>query len=237
MKMISNKAAALYTYRKFDDWKYALPEYTIAAAGLLADIYIVAKNEILIAIRGTVDYSDWVFNLNYSKRPSAYLNGYVHSGFATASELLTAVLKHKLAHRWRLKGLKVRLVGHSLGAAIVTFLAPWLYNLEVEVVSIETYGSPRVGDYNYVKQWNKLFKSVTTRHVNSIDLVPHFPSVFQGFKHVSKLKYYDRNGRHQTFTLSAKLIDKIVALLEHVGKKGIASIEYHKMLSYYTIVK
>ena len=237
MKMISNKAAALYTYRKFDDWDYVLPNITVEEAGLLADIYELQKNEILIAIRGTVDSSDWAFNLNYSKRASAYLDGSVHLGFATASELLTGTLKQELAHRWKLKDLRVRLVGHSLGAAIVTFLAPWLHNLGADVVSIVTYGSPRVGDYNYVRQWNKLFKSVTIRHVNSIDAVPHFPSIFQGFKHVSRLKYYDRNGTVQTFTLGAKFIDNFVALIEHIGKRGLAGIEYHKMMSYYSIVK
>lgn len=229
-------AAALHSYRRGEEWHYAIA-HTIETGGLLADIYVAHETALIIAVRGTVGVDNWRYNLATELRKSDYLEGAVHSGFATASEQITGPLKRWLQDNVKLHHAEIHLAGHSLGGAIVTYLAPWLYAKGGVIRRINSYGSPRVGDATYTRAWSERFSDRSRRYVNSVDAVPHLPSVLQGYRHVAGLRYFDRNGCPCRHTGWSRLVDKGAALLDHIGRRGIAAVEYHDMAGYAALIR
>jgi len=73
-------------------------------------------------------------------------------------------------------------IGHSLGGALAT-VASLYFTKKYSFINIHvhTYGSPRVGDYNFAKLFNASVKS-SKRYVNQNDIVTYAPWFF--FVHV-----------------------------------------------------
>ena len=230
--------AALHTYR---DGKapvaFPPPLAIIEAGSLLADIY-AAPGGLVITVRGTASFYDWAYNLSAVKEPSDYLPGTIHAGFARAAMHITVPLRQWLqanGHADRQRN--IWLSGHSLGGAVVTFLAPWLHSRGFCVNGIDTYGSPRVGDGRYRRSWDLLFAGVSHRHVNSVDGVPMLPPLLLGYRHVAGLNYYNRQGRPTKYGVLAGLIDKAIAAVRHIGKPGTAAINKHAMSCYAELLR
>ena len=86
-------------------------------------------------------------------------------------------------------------VGHSLGAALVT-----LYALENAVEGhlgsavVYTFGSPRVGDKDFAAAYNNAVPT-TWRIANNADKVPDAPFDILGYQHVDTLQQLDSTGK------------------------------------------
>ena len=71
------------------------------------------------------------------------------------------------------------ITGHSLGGAVASVAA---YKLALKGIvpegqlSIYTFGMPRVGDYYYAEEFDRLLVNKTWRIVHRKDLVPHIPT-------------------------------------------------------------
>ncbi|PYX75677.1 MAG: hypothetical protein DMG72_06835 [Acidobacteria bacterium] len=102
------------------------------------------KRLAIVAFRGTDkdDIRDWGFDLNAIPR-DWQRRGKVHSGFAKGLDEL--LRNQKLGSALESIKCKLLFTGHSLGAAMATLLAS-LRN----AASLYTFGSPRVGDADFV---------------------------------------------------------------------------------------
>jgi hypothetical protein len=109
--------------------------------------------------------------------------GKVHRGFAEALSEVRPSLDLAL------QALRCRAVftGHSLGAAMATLMA----SIE-HPAYMYTFGSPRVGDANFV---STLKNVKIRRYVDCCDLVTRVPPEIVGYTHAGHLYYIDRERR------------------------------------------
>ena len=112
--------------------------------------------------------------------------GMVHTGFKQElDKLWTQVTDALIAEPDR----HLIITGHSLGAAMATLCASRLTQAG-HSVELYTFGSPKVGDPDWAKQFNAIN---AYRFVNNNDLVTQVP-LFQGYEHVGTLYYMDYDG-------------------------------------------
>jgi triacylglycerol lipase len=114
--------------------------------------------------------------------------GNVHEGFAAALDAVWELIAARLRS---LPGRTVWFTGHSLGAAVATlaadrFGAPG---------GVYTLGSPRVGDDDFVSEFNARQGGRSFRYVNNHDVVTHVPPSRLGFGHVDSERHFDDGGR------------------------------------------
>ena len=112
--------------------------------------------------------------------------GNVHAGFKGEVDKLWPSITKWIKN----KDDKFIITGHSLGAAMATIVTSRLVELGYKNVVLYTYGSPRVGD----REWGKQFDNIEAyRFVNNNDIVCQVPP-FGYYSHVGKLHYmtYDQ---------------------------------------------
>lgn len=150
---------------------------------------------LVLAYRGSEEtgINDWIQDLKFIPADYPYGDGNsaikVHSGFISAynsvREAMVKVAKES-SHK------KVLCTGHSLGGALATLSAGDVkYNVPGKEVSVYTFGSPKVGNSDYVKFYNKLVPQ-TFRFVNGVDIVPSLPPdipLLVDYEHVGQLHH------------------------------------------------
>jgi triacylglycerol lipase len=90
----------------------------------------------------------------------------------------------------QLKGRKLVITGHSLGASMATIIAARLNVGDFIVDGLYTYGSPRVGN-------DKFRDSLDVQHyrfVNNSDDVTKIPFYHWGYRHHGDLRYINSDG-------------------------------------------
>jgi hypothetical protein len=86
------------------------------------------------------------------------------------------------------RDISVVVTGHSLGAALGTLYVA--QNAHAKLLTnplICTFGSPRVGDPEFVRNFNRL-RMTSSRIVNEYDPIPDLPPEIFGFKHIKGLQ-------------------------------------------------
>jgi hypothetical protein len=141
--------------------------------------------------------------LNPTKPPAGHKigsEGKVHRGFREAwEEVQEMVLKttEDLLKTGAYQDMYV--CGHSLGGALSTMASisithNVLQNKGIDVpLKSYTYGSPRVGDEVFQKDYNRLVPE-TYRVQNDEDIVPHCPLKLNGYRHVGLNVFVNNNG-------------------------------------------
>jgi predicted lipase len=148
------------------------------------------EKTLYFVFRGTNDYQDVIADLNFILVPFDEGNKKckVHQGFMTQfSVFKDSVLRTILEHKKDIEIIKF--IGHSLGGALATLFTGYVANLHSELkVVCHTFGSPRVGNKNYAKWFQKnVCSSNCIRIMNQNDPVAQIPiSAF--FQHVSNTK-------------------------------------------------
>jgi hypothetical protein len=128
-------------------------------------------------------FADWMANFNFL--PEAWdQGGNVHRGFKAALLDVWTDLEDYVSNLQK-DNLKIWITGHSLGAALATLAADRYGNVQ----GLYTYGSPRVGDQDFKKDFNVN----TYRFVNNSDIVTKVPPPGL-YCHVGELKYIDSEG-------------------------------------------
>jgi pimeloyl-ACP methyl ester carboxylesterase len=115
--------------------------------------------------------------------------GRVHRGFMRAYSCIAQRLIVALAETD-----EVILAGHSLGGALATLAADDLSRLGWKVSGVYTFGSPRVGNWEFARQYNDRLANFTFRITNAGDPVPWVPFVFGTYRHVAREFYLNRDG-------------------------------------------
>jgi hypothetical protein len=106
------------------------------------------------------------------------------------------------------KGFPVEITGHSLGGALATIAAldldSWNYANEtnnkrmikrkIDIRNVYTFGSPRVGDFDFAEVYAERLGFKTYRITHGKDVVPSVPNTLLGYRHVPTEVYEDRQG-------------------------------------------
>ena len=130
----------------------------------------------ILAFCGTNDGIDWKTNLQ-AMQAEFFNIGKVHSGF----------LKSYLSVRGRILdqlnelNSPLFMTGHSLGAALATLVCADLELQGIEYDSCYTFGSPRVGDADFLKT---ISSSRVFRVVNNCDIVTTVPITLGGYQYL-----------------------------------------------------
>ena len=156
-----------------------------------------------MVFRGTTNTKDWMTNLNAILTPLMLTEKLykgeprVHAGFLKQySSLQLSLISHANAYM-RDNSVKESsktfyYFGHSLGGALATLSAAMLGALYPNARHVcITFGSPRVGDSEFVKFFRENVDE-SVRCVNQEDPVPFVPTACR-FEHVYGISYIDKN--------------------------------------------
>jgi len=145
-----------------------------------AQFYTIAfEDKLMFVFRGSSSIQDYITDTKIfmSFMQEIGSNAMVHSGFYSQfnaikyevlSSAITFVRKRSLSH--------IFFIGHSLGGALATLCAvatKALLNDKV-IVTCDTFGSPRVGNANFVRFFNSNIDN-SNRVVNGNDIVTMSP--------------------------------------------------------------
>jgi|CXWL01.1.fsa_nt_gi triacylglycerol lipase len=179
--------------------------------------YITSNKDVgIISFRGTLQLADFwsdlrAINPTPVKLKTGANEGEVHRGFQQALDRVwPEILKEAKRLQKEDPNRPIHLTGHSLGAALATIAALRLEAEGIKVHAVHTFGSPRVGDDNFARAYEKQLGAQTFRHVNYSDIVARVPSAARyvakdaarhlgmtvdwGYEHVGKLLYFDEHG-------------------------------------------
>jgi hypothetical protein len=147
----------------------------------------------VVSFRGTLATSlkNWIQDLHASKTaPYGNKTFKVHKGFyddylSLRSQIVSQI---KLLKR-------VYVTGHSLGAAMAQLCALDLRDSfpEMEIVAVYSYGTPRVGDKDFVGYYESRIGAVSWRVVHWRDIVPRLPPRTLFFEHTNNEAFYSES--------------------------------------------
>jgi hypothetical protein len=150
-----------------------------------------------VSYRGSENIENWINNIKikftypYSSFPNAGVElGFYKSYQAIYQDVINAITS--TAKKYGSNSLL--LTGHSLGG-ISTLLAVDIkkYYPEYVIKSLVTFGSPRIGNPNFVKMLREL-NITSSRVTHHYDMVPHVPEERLGYQHIpSELWYNEKN--------------------------------------------
>ena len=159
------------------------------------------STEIFITFRGTEpkQITDILADAKAWRKP-AREKGLVHFGFAQALDKVYDKIVHWIDEQ-KLDDATITCTGHSLGAALATIMASRL-----DANELYTFGSPRVGNRDFVKEMKK--NGVKHyRFVNNNDVVTRIPFPIR-FRHSGKLVYINHYGNIRKMTPWQRTKDK-----------------------------
>ena len=135
---------------------------------------------LVVCFRGTSSGTDALVDVKFLKTGAFGGRGRVHSGFQGALDavwepLQTAV--HALG-----AGKKLFVCGHSLGAALAQLAAHRFALGALPVAGVYVYGSPRIGNREFMEGYNELLEAKTFLHINHQDIVTQLPPALLGFR-------------------------------------------------------
>jgi triacylglycerol lipase len=144
----------------------------------------------VLAFRGTEvkSWSDIKADLKVDSIIAKYSYGKVHMGFEKEVDKLWVDIRDYVLKQ--LKGRKLVITGHSLGASMATIVAGRLNTANFIVDGLYTYGSPRVGNESFKKSLD----IPHYRFVNNSDDVTKMPFYHWGYRHHGELRYINSKG-------------------------------------------
>ena len=166
--------------------------------------------------------------------------GKVHRGFFKAFNSIRGELELKI-QEFQDNQQRIWLSGHSLGAAIATLAAMRLALQEISIEGFYNYGSPRVGDGDFVSALQTQLTGRSFRVRNNNDVVTRVPvaGIFLlRYRHIDSLVYFDSQGkRREGMGMMAMLIDHFRGHLDDIGELGSDGLKDHKIASYLKVLE
>lgn len=148
-----------------------------------------SPKEIIIAFRGTSTTTDWVSDIIASQQSFKYMKeeGLTHRGF---TQIYSSARQGILSELSKLSQDKILYVtGHSLGGALATLSAVDIAANSAYSPVLFTFGSPRVGDPDFVNAFAK-YVPRSYRIANLFDIVTHAPPPIYKLPKRDKKFYY-----------------------------------------------
>lgn len=141
----------------------------------------------IVVFPGTSSCDDWRTDFRFFKMPW-YLGGAVHRGFRNAYISVDSQIINRVP-----RGADVIISGHSLGGALATLCAHALQH-HCNVTDAILLASPRVGNGEFARRYNRELGHVTSRVVAPHDPVPYVPLWIMGNRHVNTEVYLGDTG-------------------------------------------
>ena len=230
----ANIAQTTYDNPKTSKAKFKALGYTIIQFFDIdgAQAYLLTNGTInVLSFRGTevTEKSDVLADLKAGKNLEA-CGGKIHVGFKGEINKLWPTISKVLADN---PG-NLYVTGHSLGAAMATIAAS---RMQDRVTALITFGSPRVGDKEFVKSLNVDHYRVQ----NNCDDVTKVPFKLMGFAHHGTHKYMNFHGEFRDLTPWQQVKDmarsrlkarakgqKYIGVFDHMMANYIAKLEKFK---------
>lgn len=208
------------------------------------------KKIALLAFRGTEKkLEDWQTDAAFKLVPSPTGTGQTHEGFTqqldtkVTTEKLYQIIVAELKNQLQPDTL-LYLTGHSLGAALATLTAARLATDKVAGIgSVYTYGSPRVGDTVFARQYELALGHCTYRVVNAEDLVTRVPpratpGVTGEYAHVGQTVYFDSDGRMQlNIAFWERFLNTVIKAVQDFRAQLKSLLKDHAMEEYVRLLK
>ena len=154
-------------------------------------------NAIFVAFRGSSNIQDWISNFHFSKiyPYEKYENVGVEKGFYSIYKTFDSpIFKNIVYLSIKYNTQNIILTGHSLGAALSTLLAFDILKDDVyegyNIYSLITFGSPRVGNKEFVNSINNINSFRITHYY---DIVPHLPQELLKYRHIYQEVWYNED--------------------------------------------
>ena len=200
-KYIVELAQATYSVSSVDDWdcitcntEIKLDYVVEHDSNLALQGFDTRTNSIFTAFRGSTNIRNWLEDIKISKiSPYNDSSISVEKGFYKAySNVKSDIVDNLQTLSVTYNTNKLLITGHSLGAAMSTLMVYDIYTLYpiYEISHFYNYGSPRVGNDNFVKSFNS-FSTNYYRVTHYYDIVPHVPEEFLGYSHISNEIWYN----------------------------------------------
>lgn len=215
-------------HEQLRQWGFSHFNNLNAKKGLKIDTqgFVASTSEFtLITFRGSESFQDWVTNFSVVTDSGPFNNTQVHEGFQDA---LFPVIMDLTEEVVKQSG-PLLITGHSLGGALATILTAMYLERNRRVASLYTFGSPRVGNESFRRQFNERSQHRAYRVVNGNDLVPHVPPE-PLFSHVGQLIIFDEKGKRREADLSLwerLQIEVKGTLLQDFGDGRLSRVERH----------
>lgn len=148
-----------------------------------AQLYTAIKNnEVVFIFRGSSSSKDFITDGKIMKTYAPeFGNGvYVHSGFYNQYREIIFEVMATLLTKFRKNDSKINVhcIGHSLGGALATLCSLMCKKTMGDKINVTctTFGSPRVGNYEFAKSFECIDSSL--RYVNESDAVTLIPRLY-----------------------------------------------------------
>lgn len=146
-----------------------------AGKGIPIGFIAEKAKRVYVIFRGTKTPKEWLGNFTVILKDYPLGGaGAVHGGFLDAYASIRSEIASGLERCGG--GEAVCVAGHSLGAAMATIAVPDIAcNMRRSVRAVYLFGSPRVGNSEFVKSYNFEFGKRTYRVANTSDIVTSIP--------------------------------------------------------------
>ena len=149
------------------------------------------QKRICIVFRGSEELNDWYYNLMIQK---VHLKDgiRVHEGFLKQLNSnnnyrkIADILSHEISKH---PDYEIFVLGHSLGASLSTLFGYQFSKESSSLINVVSFASPRVGNLNFKKDFEKQSNLVHYRITNKRDIVPALPIV--NYHHVGEHIHMD----------------------------------------------
>jgi triacylglycerol lipase len=166
------------------------PTFSCPATDTQVRIEQPQPGKFVVMFPGTDSVRDWLTDLRVHK--TGWHGTRAHRGFVWAFQSVAGQVLSAISGAQ-----SVVFTGHSLGGALATLSADAAADMGVEVLAVYTFGSPRVGNGAFARQYNDDLADVTFRVVNARDPVPHVPWMLGTYRHVDTQVYLGEPGTIQ----------------------------------------
>ena len=155
--------------------------------------YNMLYDSVFVGFRGSSNLENWLSSVRFLKVypysdnigiEKGFYNNYLNNKENIIENIQTLTQKYNTNN--------LIITGHSLGGALATILSfDLIYNNYSYDILLTTFGSPRVGNKEFVKYFEKL-NLYSKRITHYYDIVPHVPQAKLGYMHISQEIWYDQ---------------------------------------------
>jgi len=206
---------------------------------------ILNNNCISIVFRGTDTITDWLYDFDFIKRHIELNDIEIHKGFydqlmSIYDEILNNINIIILSKPY----LEIYITGHSAGAAQGTILSYLLSKIyKNKIIKLITFGSPKVGNYEWYKHFNKINNIIYYRISNEGDIVTKIPNI--NYYHVginihltnNNMYYNNDNGNDIIIEDDTNCLEQYNCFDYNLVKCKYLNINNHKIKNYYINLK
>lgn len=117
---------------------------------------------------------DWLNDFHARTISAPHMPGKVHAGFWESTNRLMPGVLQEIRRRQALRPQPITIVGYSKGGGMAPLAALWLANQGITCAKVRLFESPRCGDANFAKGYQRKFPQ-TLRYEFQDDLIVHLP--------------------------------------------------------------